>query len=138
VSSFRNATDTTRATSAIAPSRIASLSRIAAVCPNRKLFSPPWSPLGSVWITDRNTMPMPNSTESTAPIAASSARRVQRSSDCTSAVATSGGRGRTDQQYGQRASRESEHRREQECDTHARERRVAQRVDEQRALAQAA
>ena len=58
----------------------ASAKSIPAVEPRRKLSSPAARPVDRDWMTVSRTMPKPKNTDKTAPIAASSANRVRRTS----------------------------------------------------------
>ena len=79
------------ATASVPPTAITTASprSIPAVEPSRKDSSPAWRPADIDWITVRSTMPSPKNTDSTAPIAASSPRRVREAihSTTTSPIA---------------------------------------------------
>ena len=66
----------------------ASWNSMPAVEPSRKLSSPACRPPDMVWMTVSSTMPKPKNTDRTAPIAASSARRVRREIHSTSSRPT--------------------------------------------------
>ncbi len=61
----------------------ASWNSIPAVAPSRNSSSPARRPVVMAWMTVSSTMPPPKKTESTAPMAASSASRVRREIHCT-------------------------------------------------------
>jgi hypothetical protein len=114
----------------------ASCRSIPAVDPSRKPSSPACRPDDIDWITVSSTMPKPKNTPSTAPIAASSVRRVRATIHWMNSSPTAGRDRRAHQQAHQVAPVSAQRHHDDEGEPDARQRRMRDGVGHQGALAQ--
>ncbi len=136
--SSAGAAATTAATASAPPAAMisASCSSMPAVAPRRKLSSPACRPRDMVWMTVSSTIPKPKKTDSTAPIAASSASRVRAGDPVHEQQPQPRRDRRSDHQAEEVAPVAAEGHHDDEGNADSRQRGMGDRIADQRALAQ--